>query len=127
VSDELNVAFYRYQTEKLETDLDAIVASPLAFAVAVRVPGEGEWRSIGQRELEDVLRQPVVRFHQGLADFRKCTIYDNAGNVRAASPEECEGLERASVWEPHNVKDPLLDTFAGRPNGSFERTKVRRS
>jgi hypothetical protein len=127
IIDHPNVAFYRYRTNKPETDLDTIEASRVAFTIAVRLPGTDEWPSIGHRELGDALKQPVVRFHQDIVDFRKCTIYDNVGNTRPATPEECEGLEAASVWEPNGVKHRLLDMFAGRPNEEFERGRVRRS
>ena len=51
------------------------------------------------RELEEHLAQPVVQFMQDLGDFRRCTIFDTAGNEREAEPKECVGLERAAVWE----------------------------
>ena len=123
--DDPNVAFYRYRTEQPEADLDKIAASPIAFTIASRTAKT--WEPIGRRELEEVLLKPVVRFSQDRADFRQCTIYDNHHNVRNASPEECEGLEPAAVWEPSGVVQRLLDVFAGRPNEDVEHMKVRRS
>ena len=63
---------------------------------------------------------------QDIGDYRLCTIFDTAGNERAASPEECVGLERAVVWEPEHVEARLLDTFLGRTNRDAERYRVRR-
>ena len=58
-------------------------------------------------------------------NFRDCLIFDTAGNERRAEPQECLGLERASVWEEVGVEERLLDTFMGRPNDSVEHLKVR--
>lgn len=71
------------------------------------------------------MAQPVVRFHQDVANFRDCTIFDSAGNERAAEPQECIGLERDAVWEQHGVEHRLLDAFLGRPNASMEHLRVR--
>ena len=65
-------------------------------------------------ETKEPSSEPVVRFTQELADFRKCTIFDSAGRERPATPEECVGLERAEVWEIQHIEDRLLDTFEGR-------------
>ena len=52
----------RYRTNASESDLDKIVASPVAFTIAVRTSGVAQWEAIGHRELEEVLRKAVVRF-----------------------------------------------------------------
>lgn len=119
--------FYRYQTVTAEADLDTISAQPVAFTIAVRATAEAGWAVIGRRELEPALLQPVVQFHQDDANYRKCTIFDSVGNVQQATPEECLELERAAVWEDHAVKQRLLDTFAGRPNATFERLQPKLS
>jgi len=58
-------------------------------------------------------------------NFRRCTLFDTAGNERAAEPQECMGLERAAVWEQSSVEQRLLDAFQGRPNADEEHLKVR--
>jgi hypothetical protein len=69
--------------------------------------------------------KPVVMFMQDLADYRKCTIFDSAGMRREARPEECIGLERAAVWDPHHIEGRLLDTFMERPNEAERHGRVR--
>jgi len=91
------------------------------FTTAVRQ----SWEVIGWRELEEPLTQPVVRFTQDILNFRDCTIFDSAGNERAAEPHECIGLEEASVWEQHGLEERLLDALMGRPNAEEERSRVR--
>lgn len=118
-----NVAFYRYQTAAPQTDLEVIAAHPVAFTVAVNATAVSAWDKIGWREIEPALEEPVSFFLQNAVNPRKCTIFDTAGNERTATPAECVGLESAAVWEDAAVKQRLLDTFAGRPNATFERLK----
>lgn len=114
-------AYYDYRTTSPDSDLGRIASKPILFKAAVRQ----SWEVIGWRELEEHLTQPVVRFHQDIGDFRRCKIYDSAGNEREAKPQECVGLERDAVWEQHALEERLLDTFMGRPNASVEHLKVR--
>jgi hypothetical protein len=64
---------------------------------------------------------------QGIGDFRKCTIFDSAGMEMSATPEDCIGLERAAVWDPHHIEKRLLDAFMGRPNEDEMRARARLS
>lgn len=93
--------------------------------VAVRHLDPNLWEDIGWRELEEPLTQPIVAFRQDVGNFRRCTIFDLAGNEKSAEPHECIGLERMAVWEQHHVEERLLDTFMGRPNDTVEHLKVR--
>jgi hypothetical protein len=119
------MAFYNYSTTEPSSDLDEISAKPVLFTQAVRLLGYDRWANIGNRELGGEVAKPVVRFMQDLADFRKCTIFDSEGMERPATPEECIGLERAAVWDPHQIERRLLDTFMGRPNEDEMRARVR--
>jgi Immunity protein 26 len=118
-----DVAFYRLRTAAEESDLDKIATSSVAFIVTANVD---KWKVIGWRDLDGELLKPVVTFMQDLADYRRCTIYDTAGNVTTATPEECEGLERSAAWEDHHVRQRLLDMFEGRKNEVVEHLRVRR-
>jgi hypothetical protein len=118
-------AFYNYRTPSPDVDLDRIASHPILFKTAVRQLALDAWEFIGQRALEEHLAQPLVRFRQDIGDFRRCTIFDTAGNRRAAEPQECVGLERAAVWEKEGIEERLLDAFQGRPNAAEERLKVR--
>jgi hypothetical protein len=118
-------AYYNYRTETPDSDLDRIASKPILFKISVRHMGERGWELIGWRKLEEQLSQPIVQFMQNRGSFRDCLIFDTAGNERSADPQECIGLERASVWEELGVEERLLDTFMGRPNDTVERHKVR--
>lgn len=118
-------AFYDYRTESPDSDLDRIASKPILFRVAVRHLEPNSWESIGWKELEEPLSQPIVAFRQDRGDFRRCTVFDTVGNSRSAEPHECVGLERMVVWELSGVEKRLLDAFMGRPNSSVERHKVR--
>ena len=119
------MAFYNYRTMEPSSGLDVIGSKPLLFTQAVRLFGYDRWANIGKRPLEGEVARPVVRFMQDLADFRKCTIFDSAGMEKEVGPEECIGLERAAVWEPHGIEERLLDTFMSRPNAEEMRLRVR--
>jgi hypothetical protein len=119
------VAYYDYRTETPDSDLDRIASKPILFRVAVRYQKPSSYQILGCKALEEHLMQPIVQFMQDVGDFRRCTIFDSPGSSRAAEPQECIGLERVAVWDDHHVKDRLLDTFMGRPNGAVEHLKVR--
>jgi len=118
-------AYYDYRTETPDSDLDRIASKPLLFRIAVRHFKSRSWEVIGWKALDEKLTQPIIQFMQDLGNFRDCTIFDTAGNSRAAEPHECVGLERLVVWEELGVEYRLLDTFMGRPNEDVERLKVR--
>jgi hypothetical protein len=118
-------AFYKHRTSEPDLDLDRIASKPVVFKTAVRQLALNAWEFIGWRELEEHLTQPLIRFMQDVGDFRQCTIFDTAGNERAAKPEECVGLERAVVWEQQAIEERLLDALMGRPNADEEHLKVR--
>jgi immunity protein 26 of polymorphic toxin system len=118
-------AYYDYRTDTPDSDLDRIASKPILFKIMVRHMGERAWELIGWRELEEQFSQPIVHFKQDIGDFRRCTIFDTAGNSRKAEPQECVGLECSAVWEEENVEERLLDAFMGRPNATVEDLKVR--
>jgi hypothetical protein len=119
------IAFYNYKTTEPSDDLDEIESKPVLFTQAVRLFGYDRWANIGQRELRGEVAQPVARFMQDLGDYRKCVIFDSVGMEKQVAPEECIGLERAAVWDPHHIEERLLDTFEGRPNEDELRARVR--
>lgn len=121
------VAFYDFRTIGYKSTLAEIVKKPVMFILAVHKSVLTNWEIVGNFPLEDHLLRPIRRFSQSLADFRKCTIYDNQGNSRNSTPEECVGLERDSVWEDQALVERLLDFFFERPNRWVETTKVRLS
>jgi hypothetical protein len=121
--DDPYTAFYDYRTEAPTSDLETIASKAVRFCQAVR--GESKWEAIGWKQLEGEVARPVVRFIQDLADLRRCTIFDSTGKERTVAPRECVGIERAAVWEAHQIEARLLDAFLGRPNESERRSRVR--
>jgi hypothetical protein len=119
------VAFYNYRTSEPSTDLATLAGQPVLFTLAVRALGMERWTDIGQRPLEPELNRPIVQFMQDLVDFSNCTIFDTHGFRKQATPQECIGLERATVWEAHGVEQRLLDHFLGRPNDDEIEERVR--
>lgn len=118
-------AFYNHRTASPSNDLDEIANKPVLFRVAVRMSDPTRWERIGTKPLEGAVAAPVVGFHQEIGDFRKCVIFDNVGNERSATPEECIGLERDAVWNQEHIEERLLDTFMGRPNATEQHLRVR--
>lgn len=119
------VAFYDYRTTEPSTDCQVIAAQPLLFTQAVRIrPGNG-WTGIGWQPLEGEVAKPVAFFMQDVMDPGKCTVFDTAGTSRPARPDECVGLERASMWDTHHIEGRLLDRFLGRPNAAELSARVR--
>lgn len=109
-------AFYNYRTTEPSSDLDEIASQPVLFRQSVRLPTDKRWVNIGYRELDGEVARPSLFFMQSVGNFTDCTIFDSAGMRRTATPAECVGLERASVWDAHHIEKRLLDTFMGRPN-----------
>ena len=118
-------AFYQHRTLDSNADLDGLSSKPILFKTAVRQLALDSWDVIGWRALEDELTRPNVRFMQDLGDFRRCTIFDTAGNEKTAEPQDCVGLERAAVWEQEAIEERLLDALLERPNADVERLRVR--
>lgn len=121
------MAFYNYRTNEPSSDLDVIEAQPTLFKTSVRLFNHDRWANIGQRKLEGEVAEPVVQFMQDIGDYRRCTIFDTAGIEKEVPPEECIGIERASVWEPDQIERRLLDTFMGLSNEAEMRLRVRLS
>ena len=121
---EVYIAFYNHRTTSPSEDLDAIEASSLLFTQAVRVFNDSGWEMLGIRPLMGEVARPVVAFWQDIADYRNCEIFDTAGMDRPVTPEECIGLERASVWDDWHIERRLLDHFMGRPNAQEIRSRV---
>jgi hypothetical protein len=121
-------AFYDYRTEESHGNLAEITAHPVLFTVAAHkdLLTDDGWEPIGKLPLDGSLRPPREQFIQDPIDPNDCQIIDDQGNMRAATPEECEGLEAAAVWEPEHIADRLTDYYSGRANLWLEDLKLRR-
>ena len=121
------IAFYDFHTTEPSLYLDEIESKPLLFTQAVRLSKPNRWVNIGKRSLRGDVTKPITFFLQDLADFQKCVIYDSTGMRREATPEECIGLEIASVWEMQDIEERIFDHFMGRPNEAETLFRVRLS
>jgi hypothetical protein len=110
------VAFYKHRTKAASDDVEAVTGSQVLFTLAAHkdLTAPSEWRTIGQQPLEPSLGPPHAQAVWD--DDGSCQIIDAEGEMRAATPAECKGLEPAAVWEPDHIADRLQDTFAGREN-----------
>ena len=117
-------AFYQYRTLAPELNLDKIASSQVLFKIAVSYKRRSSWEAVGWSELEEHLKQPIIEYTQDIGNPSRCTIFDTAGNERAAAPEECIGLEQWAVWDEYSAEERLLDALMGRPNATVERAKA---
>jgi hypothetical protein len=87
---------------------------PLLFRLAVHKSAwvTGRWPRIAKLSVPAPLQAPQPKFIQDTLKPEQFEIY-LAGTTRAASRTECEGLERAAVWEPEHVEERLLSHYAG--------------
>ncbi len=114
---ETTFAFYNFRT-KDEIALDKIINSEILFITCVYnfAVTKGFWLKMGKiLPLEENLinippfyRQDILNPHKFELIFR--------GFHRAASKEECLGLESWTVWSPEGIEKRLNDFYAGREN-----------
>jgi hypothetical protein len=84
----------------------------------------GRWRKVAKIEVPLSLLAPQPKFIQDQFNSRKFELYVR-GEMRSASRAECEGLERAAVWDPEHVEQRLQDHLAGVPNVWTEQLRIR--
>lgn len=121
------VAVYDLATAE-EVGMADVVDRPILFIVAVddRAVARGGWPVVGTApEGSPAVAVPLF-FTQDQFNPSRCKIIDVAGNVRPATVEECEGLERAAVWAAEHVTERIRDHYAGRPNVDLEHMRLRR-
>lgn len=119
------LAFYDRRADE-DLPLERIVGLPVMFILAVHDAAFARptWRVIGNARLDGALLHPPPRFVQDALHKDRFRIYEN-DEFRPATRQECEGLERASVWDASHVEDRLRDHYAGRPNKWVESQKIR--
>lgn len=84
---------------------------------------QGRWKKVGNSSVPHELESQVPRFKQDPISGALTIYLDEVESN--ASAQDCEGLERAAVWEASHVEDRLEDFFAGKPNKWVESLALR--
>lgn len=122
---DAEVAFFDAKTEQ-ELSISEIVSRPILFRAAVFSYAITKfiWEKIGKAPLSEALQTPQPYFIQDPLNPKKFEIY-LAGDIRPATKEECQGLERCAVWEPEHIVERINDYYKGIPNKWVESLKIK--
>jgi hypothetical protein len=111
------LAFYDIRTKK-ECSTEEIVAAKVLFFASVykQEITQGNWEKIGKKlPLEEQLLSLPPVYIQSPLSPQHFEILDGS-NIRAATKEECIGLESMTIWSAKGIEKRLNDHFAGRYN-----------
>lgn len=99
---------------------------PILFRVAVHKSAwsTGRWIKLSKVAVPSEVLAPVPKFIQDALDPKKFELYID-GQIRAATRLECQGYERAAVWEPDQVEQRLRDLLAGVQNIWVEQLRIK--
>lgn len=119
------MAFYDIRSED-EISTDQVVLQPVLFKICVyhHAVKSGRWEIIGNKALEDELKEPAIFFREDILSGKLYKHYQD-GREFLSNRNECMELERAAVWEPEHVEDRLRDHFDGVPNKWLESLKLK--
>jgi len=99
--------------------IEEIINLPRLFTVGVLDIGFETWEKVGSVELTESQRRRKDEFIQDPIDL-SLQIMDNDGEMRSASFEEVQGLERVVGWHAFNVEQRVRDHFANKTNAIVE-------
>jgi hypothetical protein len=106
-----------YATGELSMERVAEWEAPMyVLAVHKQTFADPTWRRVGTVDYRVVPDATPRFFMQDEGDPSDISIVDATWHPRPATRAECEGLERAAVWDGHLVKERLEDELAGRVN-----------
>ena len=114
------MAFYNWASETSEQDLAELDGRPILFKVAVRLFDSDGWKEIGRQPLSDDLKKPVQMWMEDARSPTGFFVFDSLGYRHPGTKEEVATLERASVWDAHNVVHRLEDTLVSPRSSSDE-------
>jgi hypothetical protein len=117
--------FIASRARERRIDVRDLDAGEVLFTVAIHESSLRRWSPTGLKTQVPQSDELPTVFMQDARDPRNCTIQEADGRTRAASPEECVGLERAAVWSGVQVEERLWDALNGRPNAQVEKLRVR--
>ncbi|KZZ47432.1 hypothetical protein A3759_29980, partial [Thalassolituus sp. HI0120] len=105
---EFDMAFF--DTKDInDPSIEEILASTVLFRVSANDNAilDGRWLKIGKSELKEEFARPVPKFIQNALNKEKFEIY-LGGDIRRATREECEGLDRCAVWAVNHIEDRIM-------------------
>lgn len=97
--------------------IEKVCTRPVLFYAAVMdyALKRGRWAVVGNLPLPPDLVYAPPRFIQDPIRKNSFSIYEK-GEIRAATKQECIGLERAAVWSPEQVEERIRDHYEGNRN-----------
>jgi len=124
ILEEPTVAFYDIKVADMP-HIEEIIKLPILFSLWVSKSAvrSGKWEVIGHQKLDIDSDQPRSFFTQDPIS-KNFFIYLYDDTEMPATKEQCEGLERAAVWDANHVEDRLRDYYKGVPNKWFESLRL---
>jgi hypothetical protein len=123
----LTGASYCFYDSRGTIDLlaEQVINQPILFFAAVMDSAikSGRWPIVAHLPLDGGLTPPP-KFMQDRWNKSSFSIYLNSGEIKKATRKECQGLERAAVWDPEHIEDRLRDHYSGTGNKWVELLKM---
>lgn len=127
VMSKISVFDFVVDNENNLPSIETIISNPILFYCAIYkdIIAKGIFEIMGNKLLtaKEVQNIPPT-FTQDLVNINDCTLFWDNGNERNATPKECIGLERSSVWDHMSLVQRIEDFYAGRKNIHVELNKV---
>jgi hypothetical protein len=122
---DADFAFFDLRTRECTFPAE-LLSKPVLFRVGVHKSAyaNGRWLKVSKVKVPNHLLEAKPMFIQDALHPDRFEIY-LAGNIRPSTRQECEGLDRAAVWEPEHVEDRLRDHYAGVPNKWVELLRLK--
>lgn len=120
---EISFAFYDCKVKEDIADLNKIISLPILFIASVYgdTITKGIWTKVGTLPLEPDLYKLPSEFIQDTFNPEKFRIINYQLNTETpAKFEDCIGMERVCVWEPHGIVDRLNDYYENRIKDRLE-------
>lgn len=122
------IAFFDYKTEEKLEDLTILLSVRILFILSVYndIITQGKWIKVGKLHIRKELEVLPMKFIQDHFNPQNFEHYNpNTGEITKATREDCEGLERAAVWDANHVEDRIRDYYWGVPNVWVEQLKIK--
>lgn len=73
----------------------------------------GRWRILGKLPINLKLQKLPLQFIQDAISPNSFSLYDcETGELKHATREECEGLERCAIWYDNHIEDRIYAHYA---------------